>query len=155
MNTWYLRRDLRKQGTTSRVKVAQSCPILCDPRDYKAHGILQARILEGVAFPFSWGSSQSRDQTQVSHIAGGFFTRWALGKPPTTPTQTLPTELGANFLPVLHYLHDPTQSNNLSRVGLVGIWLIPHPAALNCSATINVSLSFPLSSIQILHILKF
>ena len=40
------------------------------------HGILQARILEWVAFPFSRGSSQRRDQTQVSHIAGGFFTWW-------------------------------------------------------------------------------
>ena len=38
------------------------------------HGILQARILEWVVFPFSRGSSQSRDQTQVSHIAGRFFT---------------------------------------------------------------------------------
>ena len=38
------------------------------------HGILQARILEGVAFPFSRGPSQPRDQSQVSHIAGGFFT---------------------------------------------------------------------------------
>ena len=37
---------------------------------YTVHGILQARILEGVAFPFSRGSSQPRDQTQVSHIAG-------------------------------------------------------------------------------------
>ena len=43
----------------------------------KVHGILQARILEWVAFPFSRGSSQPRDQTQVSHIAGGFFTSWA------------------------------------------------------------------------------
>ena len=41
------------------------------------HGILQARILEWVAFPFSRGSSQPRYQTQVSHIAGGFFTSWA------------------------------------------------------------------------------
>ena len=41
------------------------------------HGILQARILEWVAIPFSRGSSQPKDQTQVSHIAGGFFTRWA------------------------------------------------------------------------------
>ena len=45
-----------------------------DPMDYIVHGILQARILEWVAFPFSRGSAQSRDQTQVSHIAGGFFT---------------------------------------------------------------------------------
>ena len=40
-------------------------------------GILQARILEWVAMPFSRGSSQPRDQTQVTHIAGGFFTIWA------------------------------------------------------------------------------
>ena len=42
------------------------------------HGILQARILEWVAFPFSREYSQPRDQTQVSHIAGGFFTSWAI-----------------------------------------------------------------------------
>ena len=44
------------------------------PMEYTVHGILQARILELVVFPFSRGSSQPRDQTQVSHIAGGFFT---------------------------------------------------------------------------------
>ena len=59
-----------------RVKVAQSCLTLCYPMDYTVHGILQARILEWVAFPFSRGSSQPRDRTQVSHIAGGFFTSW-------------------------------------------------------------------------------
>ena len=57
-----------------KVKVAQSYLTLCDPMDYRVHGILQARILEWVAFPFSRGSSQSRDQTQVSCIAGRFFT---------------------------------------------------------------------------------
>ena len=41
------------------------------------HEILQARILEWAAFPFSRGSSQPRDQTQVSHIAGRYFTSWA------------------------------------------------------------------------------
>ena len=60
-----------------KVKVAQSCPTLCDPIDYTVHGVLQARILEWVAFPFSKGSSQPRVQTQVSSIAGGFFTSWA------------------------------------------------------------------------------
>ena len=45
--------------------------------DYIVHGILQARILEWVAFPFSRGSSQPRNQTQVSWIAGTFFTSWA------------------------------------------------------------------------------
>ena len=37
------------------MKVAQSCPTLCDPKDYTVHGILQARILEWVAYPFSRG----------------------------------------------------------------------------------------------------
>ena len=45
--------------------------------DYTAHGILQVRILEWVAFPLSRGSSQPRDQTQVFSIAGGFFTSGA------------------------------------------------------------------------------
>ena len=58
-------------------KSLQFCPTLCDPIDCTVHGILQARILEWVAFPFSRGSSQPRDGTQVSHIAGGFFTSWA------------------------------------------------------------------------------
>ena len=44
----------------SEVKAAQLCPTLCDPMDYTVHGILQARILEWVAFPFSRGSSQPR-----------------------------------------------------------------------------------------------
>ena len=61
----------------SEVKVAQSFATFCNPVDYTVHGILQARILEWVAFPFCRRSSQPRDQTQVSHIAGGFFTRWA------------------------------------------------------------------------------
>ena len=45
--------------------------------DYIVYGILQARILEWVAFPFSRESSQLRDGTQVSRIAGSFFTSWA------------------------------------------------------------------------------
>ena len=44
-----------------KVKVAQLCLALCDPMDYTVHGILQARILEWVAFPFSRRSSQPRD----------------------------------------------------------------------------------------------
>ena len=56
-----------------KVKVTQSCPTLCDPMDYTIHGILQARILEWVAIPFSRGYSQPRHQTQVFHIAAGRF----------------------------------------------------------------------------------
>ena len=54
-----------------KVKVAQLGLTVCDPMDYTVHGILQARILEWVAVPFSRGSSQHRDKTHVSHIAGG------------------------------------------------------------------------------------
>ena len=42
-----------KKTNLVKVKVAQSCPTLCDPMDYTVHGILQARILEWVVFPFS------------------------------------------------------------------------------------------------------
>ena len=61
----------------SEVKVTQLCPTLCHPMDCRVHGILQATILEWVAVPFSRGSSQPRNQTQVSHIAGWIFTSWA------------------------------------------------------------------------------
>ena len=60
-----------------KVKVTQSCPTVCNHVDSTVYGILQARTLEWVAFPFSRGSSQLRDGTQVSRIAGSFFTSWA------------------------------------------------------------------------------
>ena len=50
--------------------------------DCTVHGILQARIVEWVAIPFSRGASQLRDQTQLFHIAGGFFTNWATREAP-------------------------------------------------------------------------
>ena len=64
------------------VLVTQSCLTVCNPTDCSSpgssvHGILQARILEWVAMPFSRGSSQPMDQTWVSCSAGGFFTIWA------------------------------------------------------------------------------
>ena len=67
----------------SEMKVAQSCPTLCDPVDCSllgssVPGIFQARILEWIAIPFSKGSSQPRDQTQASCTAGGFYTTWAI-----------------------------------------------------------------------------
>ena len=68
------------------VLLTQFCPTLCDPMDCSppgssVHGILQATILEWVAIPFSRGSSQSRDWTQISCVAGSLFTIWAtIGK---------------------------------------------------------------------------
>ena len=66
--------------TTSILKlclVAQSCLTLCDPMGGRLPAHLQARILEWVAMPSSRGSSQPRDWTQVSSIAGEFFIVWA------------------------------------------------------------------------------
>ena len=67
-----------------KTTVTQMCQTLCDPMDYTVHGIPQARMLEWVAFPFSRGSSQLRDQPGVSCIEGGFFTSWDTGKPRKT-----------------------------------------------------------------------
>ena len=66
-DTW-----LKQFLTRSEVKVAQSSNFVTPWST--VHGILRARILEWVAFPFSMGSSQPRDRTQISHIAGRFFT---------------------------------------------------------------------------------
>ena len=74
---------LTKSGTSeSESEVAQSCPTLCDPMDcsppgFSTHGIFPARVLEWVAISFSRGSSQPKNWTQVSHIAGRCFTLWA------------------------------------------------------------------------------
>ena len=57
--------------------VAKSCLTFCNSMDCIAHEIIQFRIPEWIAIPLSRGSSQTRDWTQVSHIAGGFFTSWA------------------------------------------------------------------------------
>ena len=56
------------------------------PDRYMFHVILQARILEQVAFLFSKGSSQHRDQTKVSHITGRFFTSWTTKEAPNNWT---------------------------------------------------------------------
>ena len=68
--------------TCGCVLVAQLSPTLCDPKDCSppgssVHRILQARILEWVAIPFSRGSSWPRDRTHFSCIGGRFYTFWA------------------------------------------------------------------------------
>ena len=70
-------------------KVIQLCPTLCHLMNCTVRGILQARILEWVAFPFSRGSSQPRDQTQVSHIARVSLLcllHWPVSSLPLAPT---------------------------------------------------------------------
>ena len=63
-------------------ELTQSCPVLCNPMDCtppgsSIHGIFQTRVLEWVAISFFRGSSQPREWTQVSCIAGRLFTVWA------------------------------------------------------------------------------
>ena len=75
--------QLDRHYACMRAKSLQSCPTLSTPVDCSlpgssVHRIIQVRIPECVAIPFSRGSSWPRDWTQVSHIAGRFFTNWAI-----------------------------------------------------------------------------
>ena len=80
------------------MKGAQSCPILCNPMDYTVHGILQARILEWVAFPFSRGSSQPR------------YPAWQVDSLPAEPQGKL-KNTGVGSLSLLQRIF-PTQESN-------------------------------------------
>ena len=76
---------IRKKSLHTIVKLAQSCPTLCDPMACSLPcssvcGILQARILEWVAISFSRRSSEPRSRTRVSRIVGRCFTIWATRK---------------------------------------------------------------------------
>ena len=86
----------------SEVKVPQSCPTLCNPMDYTVHVILQARILERVAFPFSRGSSQPRDQPRSPALQVGSLPAEPWGKPKNT---------GVGSLSLLQRIF-PTQESN-------------------------------------------
>ena len=66
-----------------------SCVWLCNPMDYTVHGILQARILEWVAFPFSRGSSQPRDRTRYSSLQADSLPAELQGKPKNTGVGSL------------------------------------------------------------------
>ena len=78
-----------QQAFSSSSRVTQLCPTLCyltdcSPPGSSVQGILQARILKWLDIPFTRGSSLPRDRTQVSYIAGSFFTVWATEKSATS-----------------------------------------------------------------------
>ena len=116
-----------------KVKVAQLCSTLCDCMGHIVHGILQARILESVAFPFFRGSSQPRDQTQVSCIAGGLLPAESQGKPKNT---------GVGSLSLLQWIF-PTQESNW---GLLHFRQILYQLSHKGSPRILEWVAFPFSS---------
>ena len=102
-----------------KVKAAQSRPTLCDPVDFTVHGILQARILEWVAFPFSRGSSQPGDLPNPG----------IKPRSPTLQEDSLPAEpqgkwlsknTGVSSLSLLQGIF-PTQESNQSALHCRGI----------------------------------
>ena len=126
--------------------VVQSCLTLCNPIDYNppgcsVPGILQARILEWVAIPFSRGSSQPRDWTWVSCIAGCFFTIWAtweaqrhwaqpIGKgPPETRTQISGFRVQSAHHYTMELWHPVWCLSDLVVVWLVSFWHLIHMSA--------------------------
>ena len=146
----------------SESEVTQSCPTLCDlldcsPPGSSVHGIFQARILEWVDYPFSRGSSQPRDRTQVSCTAGSFFTSWVtreaqeywsglpisspadLSDPeiepesPTLQEDSLPTELSGKVL--TSYIH-------ILILWIVILWNLP---------MISISFKFFILSLNMKH----
>ena len=82
--------------------VTQSCPALCDPVDYTVHGILQATVLEQVAFPFSRESSQPRDRTQSL--------AWQVDSLPAEPPGK-PKNTGVGGLSLLQWIFQTQESN--------------------------------------------
>ena len=161
--------------------VTQSCPTLCDPIDYSppgssAHGFLQARILELVAIPFSRGSSQPRDQIQVSCIAARCFTIWATREArlgihhliksltvqfssvaQSCPTLCNPIDCSMPGLPVHHHFLEFTQT----LVHWVGDAIQPsHPLSSPSPPAFNLSqhqglFKWVSSSYQVAKVLEF
>ena len=73
----------------SKVKVAQLCPTLCNPMDHTVHGILQARILEWVAFPFPGDLPNPGIEPRSPTLQAGSLPAEPLGKPKNTGVGTL------------------------------------------------------------------
>ena len=176
----YQRRNLShhsRKVRESESEVTQSCPTLCDPMDYSlpgslVHGIFQARVLEWVAISFSRGSSQPRNWTRVSHIAGRCFTFWATRKIPyqewsdslwshlptplilsvqfssviqSCPTLCKPMDCSMPGLPVHHQLPEFTQNSRL-----LSQWCHPTISSSvvpfsSCLQSFPASGSFPMS----------
>ena len=131
--------------------VTQSCLTLWEPMDCspQGHEIISARILEWVAISFSRGSSQPRDQTQVSYIAGEFLTIWATGeahwwalenqtKPGTfSKFKELPNIYAASGLPLHHLSQDQRPQSKVpspvkTSTSQAGGWQVANSLVKHC-----------------------
>ena len=97
----------------------------CSPPGSSVHGILQTRVLEWGAILFSRGSSQPRDWTGVSCIAGSFFTAWAIREAQTT------IQISCNYMYICSLNSPPPLPHPISPRHLILLKLI----SLLCKAT--------------------
>ena len=105
--------------------VAKSYPTLCEPMDCRppgssVHEVSQARVLEWVAVAFSRGSSWSRDQTQVSYLAGRFFTTESPGTP--IIQESFPERKELNSRSKGDTIYKRKNKINIERFYLLKIW---------------------------------
>ena len=140
-----LRESLRRIGTDCLLNVRWKWKLVSHVRFFGTpwtvvHVILQARILEWIAFLFSRGSSQPRDPTHVSCIAGGFFTSWATSSFSSVAHLCLtlcdPVDCSIPGLPVHHQLLEFTQTHVhrvCDAIQPSHPLLSPSPPALNLS----------------------
>ena len=137
-------------GYSKWMLIAQSCPtpynpMDCSPPSSPVHGIIQARILEWVAIPFSRGSSQPRDRTQVSCTAGRFFTVWATRETPIVSKDESIKDsfLWDSFLWISLCLFRtsegkyPTETISMNSRGKKGLRNVVHPFAKRLLGLLN------------------
>ena len=132
-----LRESLRRIGTDFLLNVWWKWKLVSRVRLFGTlwtvvHGILQARILEWVAFPFSRGSSQLRDLTHVSCIAGRFFTSWA----------TSSVQFSCSVMSDSLQIHGPQHTRPPCPSLTPGIYPNPCPLSRWCHPTISSSVPF-------------
>ena len=132
---WKVFLSLLFSGKEKKVKVTQSCLTLCNPINYTVHGILQARILEWVALPFSRGSSEPRDRIQVSHIT--------VDSLPAEP-QWKPKNTGMSHLSFFQRSSQPRNQTGASCIagGFFTNWVIREPT--NFHMVFKVSFKYTL-----------
>ena len=103
---------------------SENCSIVSNSCNPRVHGILQARILEWVVIPFPRGSSQPRDQTQVSHVAGRFFTSWATREAQQKAWPSLNAMTNSHLNEISSKIYANSQGMNLCCLGYCWLSLL-------------------------------